>query len=118
MDKPKIPKSDAEEAAPHFQHPQSQTNNPAPGQIYNDIDPLQVISPQVDDLKRRLDKLEAKRTSIIVDVIDLFETVSVAPTGIPSGPWGQIKIYVNGATLRLYWFDSVANTWHYVTATA
>ncbi len=48
----------------------------------------------------------------------LFETVSVAPTTIPKTTYDQIKIYVNGATLRFYWYDSVAGIWHYVTATA
>ncbi len=48
----------------------------------------------------------------------LFETVSVAPTTIPKTTYDQFKIYVNGATLRFYWYATVDNTWHYVTATA
>lgn len=48
----------------------------------------------------------------------LFETVAAAPTGAPRSPYDQVKIYVNGATYRLYWFDAAGNAWHYVTATA
>jgi hypothetical protein len=48
----------------------------------------------------------------------MYQTVSVAPTGIPLTIQNQIQIYVNGATLRLYWYDISAGVWHYVTATA
>lgn len=47
-----------------------------------------------------------------------FETVSTAPSTIPKTSYDCIKVYTNGATYRLYWYDSVANVWHYVTATA
>lgn len=52
------------------------------------------------------------------DIQGLFETVSAAPTNIPKSPYDQVKIYVNGATYRLYWYDGVGHAWHYVTATA
>ena len=54
------------------------------------------------------------------DLFGMFQTVSVAPaaTEVPRTMIDQIKIYVNGATLRLYWYDTKANAWHYVTATA
>ncbi len=48
----------------------------------------------------------------------LFETVSTVPTTTPRTTFDQIKIYVNGATYRFYWYDAVAGVWHYVTATA
>ena len=51
-------------------------------------------------------------------IFGLFETVSTFPSTIPKTTYDCIKIYTNGATLRLYWYDSVANLWHYVTATA
>jgi len=47
-----------------------------------------------------------------------FEVVSVAPTSTPNTMYEQIKIYVNGVTYRLYWYDTVGGAWHYVTATA
>lgn len=54
----------------------------------------------------------------LVNLTDLFQVVSAAPTDVPKRAGDQIKIYTNGATLRLYWYDQKANVWHYVTATA
>lgn len=51
-------------------------------------------------------------------IFGMFQTVSAAPTKEPVNWFNQIQIYVNGATLRLYWYDTVAHVWHYVTATA
>lgn len=48
----------------------------------------------------------------------MYETVTAAPTNSPTNALNQVKIYTNGATLRLYWFDAKNNLWHYVTATA
>ena len=48
----------------------------------------------------------------------LFRTVTAVPTGKPVKISDQVVIYTNGATLRLYWFDSTNSVWHYVTATA
>ena len=47
----------------------------------------------------------------------LFETVSAIPTTIPKTTYDQIKIYVNGATLRLYVYDAVNDLWRYTTLT-
>lgn len=52
------------------------------------------------------------------NIIGMFQTVSVAPTGVPFNWQNQIQIYTNGGTLRLYWYDVTNNTWHYITATA
>lgn len=83
-----------------------------------------------DDLKMVVDELKIKsqdferrqqnppQISLDTDIFGLFETVSAVPAGKPKGPYDQVKIYVNGATLRLYWYDGVADVWHYVTATA
>ena len=48
----------------------------------------------------------------------MYQTVSVAPTAVPLTMQNQIQIFVNGGTLRLYWYDVVGGAWHYVTATA
>jgi uncharacterized protein YcfL len=56
--------------------------------------------------------------NIKFNVNGLFETVDTAPTHTPKNFYDQIKIYVNGATYRFYWYDANANAWHYVTATA
>lgn len=52
------------------------------------------------------------------DIFGMFQTVSAVPTGSPVNWQNQIQIYVSGATYRIYWYDTVANIWHYVTATA
>lgn len=59
-----------------------------------------------------------KTDPINIKVMGMFKTVSVIPTKEPVNWANQIQIYVNGGTLRLYWYDTVAHVWHYVTATA
>lgn len=73
---------------------------------------------QADDIRQHQhDGLSATATRID-DLDGLFETVDTAPTTVPKSIYDQVKIYVNGSTYRLYWYDNNANTWHYVTATA
>ena len=60
--------------------------------------------------------MEASRTDIDA-VQGLFETVSSVPNGIPNDMYDQIKIYKNGATYRLYWYEGATNTWRYATGT-
>lgn len=48
----------------------------------------------------------------------MHQTVSVAPTSVPLTMQDQIQIFVDGGTLRLYWYDVVGGAWHYVTAIA
>ena len=107
---------------PAFSHPQPQGMMPLARMVSNPVD----VQQQIDSLSYRLDTQiqthkhgqNATRINLNTDIIGLFETVSAAPTIIPTSPYEQIKIYVNGATLRLYWYDSVAHAWHYVTATS
>jgi len=80
------------------------------------------------DLEQRIQKLETQMREHSHDgfnggqiyfrnLFGLFETVSVAPTTTPKTTWDGIKIYTNGATYRLYWYDSVAGAWRYATGT-
>jgi len=77
---------------------------------------------RIEKLER--DMLEHNHTGHMTQRIDIedlfgkFEVVSVAPLGKPSTFSQQVKIYTNGATYRLYWYDTTAGVWHYVTATA
>lgn len=64
------------------------------------------------------DNIQVKPIQELRDFTGLFKTVSTAPTGVPRKMIDQVVVYVNGATLRLYWFDAKAGVWHYVTATA
>ncbi len=54
------------------------------------------------------------------NVQNFIEVVSAIPTHTPSNAYDQIKLYVNGATLRLYLCDYKVNpvVWHYITLTA
>jgi len=73
-----------------------------------------------EETKRYIDsKFEELRTRRInlFDIFGTYETVSVAPALKPSTPYDQIKFYVNGATYRVYWYDTTAGVWHYITST-
>lgn len=75
------------------------------------------LTQQVQELTRSLN--EHNHNGVIGQQIyfkslfGLFETVSVVPTTIPKTTYDCIKIYTNGVTYRFYWYDSVANVWHY-----
>lgn len=103
---------------PDFQHPQSQSTKPTFGQVFSDTPDVSVLKGELSALKQKVEQMQNTRINFNTDIIGLFETVSAVPTGIPTSPYEQIKIYVSGGTLRLYWYDSVAHVWHYVTATA
>lgn len=50
----------------------------------------------------------------IRDLEGRFDVVSVAPTNVPGNNiWEQIKIYENGGTIRLYFYDWKANVWRF-----
>ncbi len=74
------------------------------------------------DLENKIEEIDSEVIPVprilAQNIQGMFQTISVAPTGVPLNWQNQIQIYVNGATLRLYWYDTSANTWHYVTATA
>lgn len=51
------------------------------------------------------------------NVFGNFEVVSTVPTETPIRLEQQIKIYVSGATYRLYIYDNVNNNWKYSSLT-
>lgn len=59
----------------------------------------------------------SNRIRLNSDIEGLFETVSTVPSGAPRDIFGQIKIYTNGATYRLYWYDNANGAWRYATGT-
>jgi hypothetical protein len=87
------------------------------------------VGVQVTQSTARIEQLQAElrghrhgdslstRTNL-QDLLGLIEVVSIVPTVAPTGIWGQVKIYTSGTTYRLYWYDYVGHTWHYITATA
>lgn len=54
----------------------------------------------------------------IFNLVDFIPTVSVVPTWVPRRFFEQFAIYVNGATLRFYAYDTKNHAWHYITFTA
>lgn len=53
----------------------------------------------------------------ILNLQGLFETVDTAPTAVPKTFYQSIKLYANGATYRLYIYDSLNQAWRYATLT-
>ena len=51
------------------------------------------------------------------DLDGYFETVSSVPTHTPRNLYEQVKIYVSGATYRLYIYDMTNQAWRYVALT-
>lgn len=114
---PKTPKTDAELAELHFQHPQPQKSTPATGQIATDTPPTE---EQLRDLTARVQLLENTARGRVVfntGLIGLFETVTVAPIGIPLSPYDQVKISVIAGTTALNVYDATNHVWKKVTIT-
>jgi hypothetical protein len=51
------------------------------------------------------------------DIFGIIETVDTAPTHTARNLNEQVKIYVNGATYRLYLYDAENQSWRYVSLT-
>lgn len=92
----------------------------------------ETVNAKLADLQRQIDdlKTEEKRditthshdgnnsTRISLDTLEgLFETVSAVPKHNPKTIFDQIKIYSNGTTYQLYWYDVSNNKWRYTTGT-
>lgn len=97
---------------PTFQHPQKQTNEPAQGQVFSFSDDQ---PDQIGQLSQQVQAMQSKRINLNTDIIGLFETVTVAPTGVPAGPYDQIKISVIAGTTALNVYDAVNHVWKKVT---
>ena len=66
----------------------------------------------------KIEEPKMNEPMFLSEVLGIYETVTAAPIRNRTNIINQIKIYTNGATLRLYWYDALNDTWHYVTATA
>lgn len=98
------PKTDAELATPHFQHPQPQKSQPEAGQVFGGTSD---VGDQVADLQKKISDMDNTRINFNTDLIGLVETVTVTPTGVPTSPYRQLKIF-NG---KWYYYDSLNNVW-------
>jgi hypothetical protein len=98
------------EEKPQFQHPQQQTNAPAPDQIFS-FDPTDKQQQnQIDKLQNDFNLYKNQRINLNTDIIGLFQTVTVAPTQIPTSPYQQIQIAVLSGTTYLYMYDTTQQT--------
>lgn len=85
--------------------------------IQKEIDKLQKSEENPEEVGRKVPDHEhngsdASRVSV-KNLVEFFEIVSVAPTHRPRTPWEQIKLYVNGATYRIYFYDYKAKAWRF-----
>lgn len=83
--------------------------------------PNEELKYEIEDLKRQLrdhvhNGADAKELSIN-NLVDLIPTVSTAPSHTPRRFADQFRIYSNGVTYRLYWYDAVNAAWRYATGT-
>lgn len=106
-----ITQTDAEKAAPYFQHPQQQQNTPAYDQIAAQTPNTAALQAQIQDLTTRLEILENKRINFNTDLIGLFETVTAAPTIIPVSPYDQFKLANISGTFYIYAYNTNSKTW-------
>lgn len=70
------------------------------------------IDPKFDPIDDKVNSIP--QTS---ELFGMFQTVSTAPTLTPTRLINQIQIYTNGATYRLYIYDTTNNVWRYSTLT-
>lgn len=88
---------------------------------------MKELEAQLQEALNRISALEDKQmqsyvqdTNLFVDIqniINFVQVVSTAPTATPRNFWEQIKLYINGATYRLYIYDNITNNWRYATLT-
>ena len=104
-----------------FRHPQPQSNEPAQGQIAG---AGTTQDQQIAYLTSQVTQLQAKRINFNTDILGLFESLTAAPTGVPTGPYGQLKIAKISGTTYLYIYDynqqaggSGSNGWFRVAIT-
>lgn len=85
------------------------------------------MQEKLQQLEDRITMLEQSKSLPNFDTVDTYlsirnltefiEVVSVVPTNTPRNFYEQIKIYISGATYRLYVYNYSNNVWRYVTLT-
>lgn len=110
-------KTDVEVATPSFQHPQKQSQQPEYNQVFTAVPDLAGLIEQVQDLENKVHILDAQRVNLNTDIIGMFETLTVAPTGVPFNIFQQIKIAKISGTSYLYVYDTLNHVWLRATIT-
>ncbi len=84
---------------------------------------MEVSTTKSDEIKplKPLDTMEQPNqlgnlSNLFNDVNFLYPT-SIIPSGSPKLTFQMIKLYVNGATKRLYIYDIQADSWYYTALT-
>lgn len=80
--------------------------------VHNKFNMEKDFKHEMKEVDTNLNKVERPSLS---SLMGHFQTVSVAPTVVPGSFQNQIQIYSNGATYRLYWYDTTNNAWRYAT---
>lgn len=75
--------------------------------LKNQIDDLQT---QIDDLSTKTNDFDSARINLF-DVFGTFQTVSAAPTLVPSTPYDQLQIAKISSTWYLYIYDMDGAVW-------
>lgn len=84
------------------------------------------MQEQIDRLQKQIDEIKQGNINQIgvqndyvniKNINDFIEVVSVIPTHTPQNFYEQIKIYINGATYRIYVYNNIQNSWRYAILT-
>ena len=86
---------------------------------------IQGVKTQVLELQNGLKEKDKNKSfeatkekfSNLIDDLGMIEVVSSAPTHTPVHPLKRLVLYVNGATKRLYIWDTENNTYYYCALT-
>ena len=88
------------------------------------MDPqIQGLQKQIDDLQNQLEALQTQSNNFdsarvnLFDIFGTFQTVTVAPTLVPSTPYDQLVVAHISSTWYLYVYDMVGAVWKKVTLT-
>lgn len=77
------------------------------------IDKVQVTEFEAPEPVARPFQGKGAEAGDIRGVKGFFEIVDAAPTHVPRNMFDQIKLYVNGTTYRVYFYDYKAQAWRF-----
>lgn len=88
-------------------------NDPSNLDEGREVDLPNSLPPSSDPIKIHDHDGQNSKKIPIRNISGFFEIVSVAPTIPPKNLYEQIKLYVNGATYRIYFYDYKAKAWRF-----
>lgn len=73
------------------------------------------------DFKHTIEEIDNSVNEVplnrLQNVWGMFTVTNTVPISEPTNFQNQVKIYINGATHRLYVYETTTNTWIYATLT-